>query len=86
MYWIMRLFTASIAVLEVSSLCTGTHAAFRRVYEEPIVQSRQPTATLEEREIGEMRANEVCTYISFSNLLFNQLTKTSSGVCVLLRN
>ncbi len=45
----------------------GSHGAFRRVYEGPIVQSRQPTATPEEREIGETRANEV-------NILY--------GVCI----
>lgn len=40
-------------------VCSGSHGAFRRVYEDPIVQSRQPTATAEEKEIGETRANEV---------------------------
>ena len=37
----------------------GSHAAFQRVYEDPIVLSRQPAATPEEKEIGETRANEV---------------------------
>ena len=37
----------------------GSHAAFQRVYEDPIVLSRQPSASPEEKEIGETRANEV---------------------------
>ena len=38
---------------------TGSYSAFKKVYEEPIVQSRQPTATSHERDIGEARADEV---------------------------
>lgn len=37
----------------------GTSAAFRRVYEGPIVASRQPDATKEEIELGEDRATEL---------------------------
>ena len=37
----------------------GTAAAFRKVYEEPIVASRQPSCSAEERELGECRATEV---------------------------
>ena len=37
----------------------GSASAFRKVYEEPIVASRQPTATAEEKSIGEARANQV---------------------------
>ena len=39
---------------------TGSHSAFKKVYEEPIVLSRQPTATSEEKVIGYRRADEVC--------------------------
>ena len=38
---------------------TGSYSAFKKVYEEPIVFSRQPAATGEEKDIGERRANEV---------------------------
>lgn len=37
----------------------GTLAAFRRVYEDPIVVSRQPTASCEERLLGQHRAREL---------------------------
>ncbi|XP_052000226.1 DNA repair and recombination protein RAD54B [Xyrauchen texanus] len=37
----------------------GTSAAYRKVYEEPILRSRQPTCTEEERCIGEERAAEL---------------------------
>ncbi|XP_012943574.1 DNA repair and recombination protein RAD54B [Aplysia californica] len=37
----------------------GTSAAFRRVYEEPIVASRQPEATGEQKELGTDRAQEL---------------------------
>ena len=44
---------------------SGSQAAFRRVYEEPILQSRMPTATTDEKDVGENRAKEVhvpCTF------------------------
>ncbi|XP_026780667.3 DNA repair and recombination protein RAD54B isoform X1 [Pangasianodon hypophthalmus] len=37
----------------------GTSAAYRKIYEEPILKSRQPTCTEEERCIGEERAAEL---------------------------
>uniref|UniRef100_A0A673M166 RAD54 homolog B n=1 Tax=Sinocyclocheilus rhinocerous TaxID=307959 RepID=A0A673M166_9TELE len=37
----------------------GTSAAYRKIYEEPILRSRQPTCTEEERCIGEERASEL---------------------------
>ncbi|KAK2902998.1 hypothetical protein Q8A67_007711 [Cirrhinus molitorella] len=37
----------------------GTSAAYRKIYEEPILRSRQPTCTEEERSIGEERAAEL---------------------------
>jgi DNA repair and recombination protein RAD54B len=38
--------------------------AFRRIYEEPIVQSRQPEATEEVRALGVSRASELSRLIS----------------------
>jgi len=40
-------------------LIVGTLAAFRRVYEDPILVSRQPTASSEERLLGQNRAREL---------------------------
>ncbi|XP_067304706.1 DNA repair and recombination protein RAD54B [Pseudorasbora parva] len=37
----------------------GTSAAYRKIYEEPILRSRQPICTEEERRIGEERAAEL---------------------------
>ena len=37
----------------------GSQAAFHRVYEDPILQSRLPTATVEDKDVGENRAKEV---------------------------
>uniref|UniRef100_A0A8C2JWM7 RAD54 homolog B n=2 Tax=Cyprinus carpio TaxID=7962 RepID=A0A8C2JWM7_CYPCA len=37
----------------------GTSSAYRKIYEEPILRSRQPTCTEEERCIGEERAAEL---------------------------
>ena len=34
---------------------------FKKVYEEPIVKSKQPTASNLEKEIGEARSDEVST-------------------------
>ena len=41
------------------TLTIGSASAFRKVYEEPIVASRQPTATTEEKVMGEARASQV---------------------------
>ena len=40
----------------------GTPAVFRRVYEDPIVQSKQPDSTRDIRELGEARATELNRY------------------------
>ncbi|MFT7816245.1 DNA repair and recombination protein RAD54B isoform X1 [Arapaima gigas] len=37
----------------------GSSSAYRKVYEEPIVRSRQPSATEEEKRLGEERAAEL---------------------------
>ena len=39
----------------------GSASAFHKVYEEPIIASRQPTATATEKVMGEARANQVIT-------------------------
>jgi len=41
------------------AIFVGTLAAFRRVYEDPILMSRQPTASSEERLLGQNRAREL---------------------------
>jgi len=58
--------TVTINILSVSLLCVqcivifvGTLAAFRRVYEDPILTSRQPAASSEERLLGQNRAREL---------------------------
>ena len=45
--------------LYVMLLYKGTSASFRKVYEEPILVSKQPSCTSEERRIGEERAQEL---------------------------
>ena len=44
---------------------TGSQSAYRKIYEEPIVQSRQVEATEKEKEVGQKRAQEVsaCTLL-----------------------
>ncbi|XP_074637415.1 DNA repair and recombination protein RAD54B-like isoform X3 [Acropora palmata] len=37
----------------------GTQASFRRLYEEPIVRGQQPDASVEEKLLGQTRANEL---------------------------
>ena len=55
----------------------GSHSAFKKVYEEPVVQSRQPNATREEKDIGERRAEEVskgvevtCTFVYWNICMY----------------
>lgn len=40
----------------------GSQSGFHKIYEEPIVQSRQIRATAEEKEIGRKRSEEVSWY------------------------
>ncbi|XP_065891843.1 DNA repair and recombination protein RAD54B-like isoform X2 [Dysidea avara] len=42
----------------------GSASAFHKVYEEPIIASRQPTATATEKVMGEARANQLNDLIS----------------------
>ncbi|XP_017579315.1 DNA repair and recombination protein RAD54B [Pygocentrus nattereri] len=46
----------------------GTSAAYRKIYEEPIIRSRQPTCTEEERVMGEERAAELSRLTSVFTL------------------
>uniref|UniRef100_A0A8B9H0Q5 Fibrinogen silencer binding protein n=1 Tax=Astyanax mexicanus TaxID=7994 RepID=A0A8B9H0Q5_ASTMX len=46
----------------------GTSAAYRKIYEEPIIRSRQPTCTEEERFMGEERAAELARLTSVFTL------------------
>ena len=41
----------------------GSQSAYRRIYEEPIVASRQVEATETEQEIGQRRAQEVTIHV-----------------------
>ena len=43
----------------VPSITLGSQVTFRKVYEEPILVSQQPSATPEEKALGEARASEV---------------------------
>ena len=44
--------------------CTsiGSRSAFHRVYEQPIMAGKEPSATAEEKDIASRRADEVRTY------------------------
>ena len=42
----------------------GTASVFRRIYEDPIVKSRQPDATKEERALGNSRATELSRMVA----------------------
>uniref|UniRef100_T1J5D6 DNA repair and recombination protein RAD54-like n=1 Tax=Strigamia maritima TaxID=126957 RepID=T1J5D6_STRMM len=46
----------------------GSSASFHRIYEEPISLSRQPNATQEEIELGEMRAEELMSLTALFTL------------------
>ncbi|XP_078073165.1 DNA repair and recombination protein RAD54B isoform X2 [Mustelus asterias] len=38
----------------------GSSSTYRKIYEEPIIRSQQPTATMDEKQLGEERATELC--------------------------
>ena len=40
----------------------GSRGAFHRVYEQPIVVGKEPSATAEEKEIASRRADEVYSF------------------------
>eukprot|EP00049_Salpingoeca_infusionum_P016388 m.334362 g.334362 ORF g.334362 m.334362 type:complete len:990 (+) comp16070_c2_seq1:659-3628(+) len=44
--------------------CLGTTSTFRRVYEEPILASRQPSATKQDKTLGKSRGSELSRKIS----------------------
>ena len=37
----------------------GSYAAFKKIYEEPIMRSRQPACSEDDRTLGEKRSEEV---------------------------
>lgn len=43
----------------LSVIHVGSRAAFHRVYEQPIVNGKEPSATAKEKEIAARRADEV---------------------------
>uniref|UniRef100_UPI00398EFA71 DNA repair and recombination protein RAD54B isoform X2 n=1 Tax=Pristiophorus japonicus TaxID=55135 RepID=UPI00398EFA71 len=38
----------------------GSSSTYRKIYEEPIIRSQQPSATVDEKQLGEERATELC--------------------------
>ncbi|XP_067887696.1 DNA repair and recombination protein RAD54B isoform X2 [Heterodontus francisci] len=38
----------------------GSSSTYRKIYEEPIIRSQQPSATMDEKQLGEERATELC--------------------------
>ncbi|XP_036193608.1 DNA repair and recombination protein RAD54B isoform X1 [Myotis myotis] len=50
----------------------GSLSSFRKIYEEPIIVSRQPSASKEEKELGERRAAEL---VCFTGLFFLRRTQ-----------
>ncbi|XP_067835362.1 DNA repair and recombination protein RAD54B [Heptranchias perlo] len=38
----------------------GSSSTYRKIYEEPIIRSQQPSATMDEKHLGEERATELC--------------------------
>ncbi|XP_070568262.1 DNA repair and recombination protein RAD54B-like isoform X2 [Ptychodera flava] len=55
----------------------GSRSAFKRVYEDPIVRSRQPDVSLEEKQLGETRAAEMTRLISSFTLRRTQEINSS---------
>lgn len=51
-------------------LLSGSQSGYRKIYEEPILKSRQVDATEMEQEIGKKRAEEVRRYYFYWNVLF----------------
>ncbi|XP_006761258.1 PREDICTED: DNA repair and recombination protein RAD54B isoform X1 [Myotis davidii] len=50
----------------------GSLSSFRKIYEEPIIVSRQPSASKEDKELGERRAAEL---VCFTGLFFLRRTQ-----------
>ena len=71
----------------------GSCGAFHRVYEQPIVAGKEPTATAEEKEISSKRADEVHVYPELGNIYMyvcictlNYMYNTCMHVCVYMYN
>ncbi|XP_048384801.2 DNA repair and recombination protein RAD54B isoform X2 [Stegostoma tigrinum] len=43
----------------------GSSSTYRKIYEEPIIRSKQPSATIDEKQLGEERATELCRLTGF---------------------
>ncbi|XP_072426320.1 DNA repair and recombination protein RAD54B isoform X1 [Chiloscyllium punctatum] len=43
----------------------GSSSTYRKIYEEPIIRSQQPSATKDEKQLGEERATELCRLTGF---------------------
>ncbi|XP_020385634.2 DNA repair and recombination protein RAD54B [Rhincodon typus] len=43
----------------------GSSSTYRTIYEEPIIRSKQPSATTDEKQLGEERATELCRLTGF---------------------
>ncbi|XP_060679653.1 DNA repair and recombination protein RAD54B [Hemiscyllium ocellatum] len=43
----------------------GSSSTYRKIYEEPIIKSQQPSATKDEKQLGEERATELCRLTGF---------------------
>ena len=56
-------FPAPVLLSASFSSMPGSRGAFHRVYEQPIVMGKEPSATAVEKEIAEKRADEVHTII-----------------------
>lgn len=70
--WCNFLFFPSQIWHHCGLFVTGSESSFHRLYEEPVLRSRQPDATEEEKKIGKMRAEEVSikspTHCAFTNI------------------
>ncbi|XP_043922491.1 DNA repair and recombination protein RAD54B [Protopterus annectens] len=55
----------------------GSSCTYRKIYEEPILRSRQPSSTMEEKELGEERAAELARLTGLFILRRTQMTISS---------
>ena len=49
----------NVCVCVCVCVCAGSRSAFHRVYEQPILAGKEPSATAEEKDIATRRADEV---------------------------
>ena len=74
----------------ISVNVSGSASAFHKVYEEPIIASRQPTATAAEKIMGEARANQVmvtsCTQCTNAALITHPHSSYVFSMYILICN